>query len=155
MRLYFAGENWKRSLLFPRSGLIRHENRTFRNDSWKCRLFVFIWNIILKTDLCEKEGGSTITIKHKSKMSGDCFVSSRALSMESKAPLCLGPTTTNEVGGVLLTMLGCCCCAGFCWRRWRWVQRLRPVLFLKYSNNFKEKEILLFYGFLGLNCNLL
>ena len=41
------------------------------------------------------------------------------------------------------------------WINWRWVQRLRPVLFLKYSNNFKEKEILLFYGFLGLNCNLL
>ena len=41
------------------------------------------------------------------------------------------------------------------WINWRWVRRLRPVLFLKYSNNFKEKEILLFYGFLGLNCNLL
>ena len=29
------------------------------------------------------------------------------------------------------------------------------MLFLKYSNNFNEKEILLFYCLLGLNCNFI
>ena len=29
------------------------------------------------------------------------------------------------------------------------------MLFLKYSNNFKGKETLLFYCFLGLNCNFI